>query len=296
MCSFSKKPTKIYYIGVNFYKITLYIVLFSLERKKRKCYNISEVIILKEQIYTIPVNEAYDADCECPMCSLEKALEHEALDYTLGAAMMEPDFRENSNKHGFCNHHFSMLFDMKNKLALALVLDTHLEEIRKNLDTLSKASKSLEGSKGGLFKKTGSSDFTRSLSEKLNTISDGCVVCSKINHTMERYADVLLYMWANDETFKKKFDKSKGLCLKHMKLLADMAPKSLKDAQAALFLSSMFSKQKAELERIQADIHKFTLKFDYRNKDMEWGTAQDAPIRTIEKISGFIKNDIEQKS
>jgi len=120
-------------------------------------------------------------------------------------------------------------------------------------------------------------------------------VCDKINHTMERYADVLLYMWANDEKFKEKFNKSKGVCLKHMKLLVDTVPKSLKDSQAAQFLACLFEKQETELSRIQQDIHKFTLKFDYRNKDMEWGTAQDAPIRTIDKISAFINNDYEEK-
>ena len=216
---------------------------------------------MKEQIYTIPVNEVYDTDCECPLCELEKKLEKETLDYALGAAMMEPEFRMESNEKGFCNHHCSMLFGMSNKLALSLVLDTHLEEIRKKLDG----------------------------------ISDGCVVCDKINHTMERYADVLLYMWANDEKFKEKFNKSKGVCLKHMKLLVDTVPKSLKDSQAAQFLACLFEKQETELSRIQQDIHKFTLKFDYRNKDMEWGTAQDAPIRTIDKISGFINNDYEEK-
>ena len=30
---------------------------------------------VKEQIYTIPVNEVYDTDCECPLCELEKKLE-----------------------------------------------------------------------------------------------------------------------------------------------------------------------------------------------------------------------------
>ena len=101
------------------------------------------MIILKEQIYTIPVNEAYDTDCECPLCELQKKLELETLDYTLGAAMMEPDFRENSNKTGFCRHHFSILFDMPNKLPLALVLDTHLEEIREQLNILKKVESKL---------------------------------------------------------------------------------------------------------------------------------------------------------
>lgn len=250
---------------------------------------------MKEQIYTIPVNEVYDTDCECPLCELEKRLERETLDYTLGAAMMEPDFRLVSNDKGFCNHHFSMLFDMSNKLALALVLDTHLEEIRKKLSSLSKQAEVLGNNKGGLFKKSGSSEFKEKLSGNLENISHGCIVCDKINYTMERYADVLLYMWANDNVFRDKFNKSKGLCLKHMKLLSDASAKSLHDNQAASFLSAMYSKQLSELERIQADIHKFTLKFDYRNKNMEWGTAHDAPIRTIEKISGFINNDIEQK-
>lgn len=56
---------------------------------------------MKEQIYTIPVNEVYDTDCECPLCELEKKLEKETLDYALGAAMMEPEFRMESNEKGF---------------------------------------------------------------------------------------------------------------------------------------------------------------------------------------------------
>ena len=134
---------------------------------------------MKEQIYTIPVNEVYDTDCECPLCELEKKLEKETLDYALGAAMMEPEFRMESNEKGFCNHHCSMLFGMSNKLALSLVLDTHLEEIRKKLDTLKKSASALKNQKGGLFKKTGLADFSKALSEKLDGISDGCVVCEK---------------------------------------------------------------------------------------------------------------------
>lgn len=244
---------------------------------------------MKEKIYTIPVNEAYDTDCECPLCFLEKQLEQEAIDYALGAAMMEPDYREQSNEKGYCNKHYTEMFKRPNKLSLALVLDTHLEEIRKKLEKYEKSAKSLKG--GGLFKKSGAGEFGEKLSKELDAIESDCMVCDKINHTMERYIDVLLYMWANDEEFKKKFDKSKGVCLKHAKMLAAMAPKSLKDAQSAEFISALCNKQSEELRRIQDDIHKFTLKFDYRNKDMPWGTAQDAPIRTIEKISGYIETE-----
>lgn len=239
------------------------------------------------------MNEAYDTDCECPLCFLEKKLEKEAIDYALGAAMMEPDYREESNAKGYCNKHYREMFKRPNKLSLALVLDTHLEEIRSKLQKHEKAAKSLDKG-GGLFKKSGAAEFAAKVSGELKETEEDCMICRKINHTMERYIDVLLYMWANDDKFKEKFDRSKGVCLKHSRMLLDMAEKSLKDADAARFIAALYKKQLEELSRIQEDIHKFTLKFDYRNKDMPWGTAQDAPIRTIEKISGYIGNDDEK--
>lgn len=234
---------------------------------------------MKEKIYTIPVNEAYDTDCECPLCFLEKNLETEAVDYALGAAMMEPDYRVESNSTGYCSKHFSQMFARPNKLALALVLDTHLEETRKKIKKLEKSAKV----KPSLFKKGSEKSELSLYLDKLNC---SCMVCNKISHTMERYIDVLLYMWATDDEFKKKFNNSKGVCLKHMNMLIDGAPKSLKTSDANEFIDNLCTKQLSELERIQKDIHKFTLKFDYRNADMEWGTAKDAPIRTIEKIAG----------
>ncbi len=67
---------------------------------------------MKEKIYTIPVNEAYDTDCECPLCHLEKQLETKAIDYALGAAMMEPDYRMESNEKG-CHTYHGILFNLK---------------------------------------------------------------------------------------------------------------------------------------------------------------------------------------
>lgn len=44
---------------------------------------------MKETIYTIPVNEAFDTADGCPFCALARRLEEERVDYTLGASMME---------------------------------------------------------------------------------------------------------------------------------------------------------------------------------------------------------------
>ncbi len=248
---------------------------------------------MKEKIYTIPVNEAYDKDCECPLCELEKSLEREAVSYSLGAAMMEPDYRTESNEKGYCRRHFSMMFAAPNKLPLALILDTHLDELRKKLGSFEKNTKALEKQSGGLFKKNSAEKTAEDIAKLLETTEKQCMICKKIDHTMERYIDVLLYMWAKDEAFRAKFDRSKGVCLHHFKMLAEFCTKSLKGSEAGAFLAALIKKESDELKRIQDDIHKFTLKFDYRNKDMEWGTAEDAPIRTIEKISGYIINESE---
>lgn len=246
---------------------------------------------MKETIYTIPINEAYEVDSECSLCHLEKQLEKEAVEYSLGAAMMEPDFRINSNEKGFCNRHFKAMFQSEKKLPLALVLDTHLDEVRKKLDSFSNLAKDLQSEKKGLFKKSKTQDETRPLKEICENLQKTCVVCEKVNHTMERYIDTLLYMWAKDDEFKPKFNSSKGVCMKHFNMLVDRAPHELKDADARAFIGTLIEKEAKELERIQEDIHKFTLKFDYRNRDMEWGTAKDAPKRTIEKLAGYIKGD-----
>lgn len=39
---------------------------------------------MKEKIYTIPVNDAYQSGCACPLCQLEADVEKSTLEYFLG--------------------------------------------------------------------------------------------------------------------------------------------------------------------------------------------------------------------
>ncbi len=238
---------------------------------------------MKETIYTIPVNEAYEIDCECPLCELEKKLEREAVEYSLGGAMMEPDFRMISNEKGYCNNHYKMMFQTPSKLQLALVLVTHLTDVRKKLDCLPEIKEKKAFSK----KDTSIDDIINTLDK----IQSSCLICDKVNDTMVRYIDVLLYMWANDDSFRERFENSKGVCLKHFKMLVEGCKTSLKPNKAKEFINTLVELEKKETERIQEDIHRFTLKFDYRNQDMPWGTSKDAPQRTIEKLSGYMENE-----
>lgn len=231
--------------------------------------------MMKETIYTIPISEAYETDCECPLCLIEKKLEAEAVEYELGPAMMEPDHRELSNEKGFCNKHYGMLFASENKLPLALVMDTHIDTARKKVEGMKKIKKS------GILKKARDK-------ESCADMISSCMVCDKIRNTMERYRKVLIEMWKEDNGFREVMAKSKGFCIPHFEQLYQATD----DAE---FLTALADLESAELDRIKDDIHRFTLKFDYRNKDMEWGSAKDAPIRTVEKVAGYITRKITKE-
>ena len=127
---------------------------------------------MKEKIYTIPVNEAFDTECECPLCVLSSRLEAEAVEYALGAAMMEPDYRIVSNEKGYCNNHYKMLLEKPNKLSLTLTMDTHYDELLKKIISLKESAMEMKDEKKGLFSKGKNDGFDRCLN------SLGISVCS----------------------------------------------------------------------------------------------------------------------
>ena len=80
---------------------------------------------MKEQLYTIPVNDAFNEPCECPLCKIYDNLEQESIDFMLGPSYMEDDIRMETNKTGFCTKHIKQLYDRQNRLGIALMLHTH---------------------------------------------------------------------------------------------------------------------------------------------------------------------------
>ena len=64
-----------------------------------------------QEIYTIPINEAFDMgledkSCGCPICALYRMLEETSLDTAMGGSMMEPSVRIRMNDEGFCKVHY----------------------------------------------------------------------------------------------------------------------------------------------------------------------------------------------
>jgi len=201
--------------------------------------------------------------------------------------MMEPDYRIVSNEKGYCNRHYSMMLPKKEKLSLALILETHIKEINERLSSLKKDISALKEGKGGLFKKP-KQDAKEKLTDTILKISDSCVICEKLDSTMERYVSVVFYLWEKEEEFRQKVIDSRGFCLPHFNALADGAFKYLNNKKAIEFLEIIYKKELENLERLSTEVHDFTLMFDYRNAGKKWGSEVDAPKRCCEKLSGYI--------
>ena len=88
---------------------------------------------MKEHIDTIPLWEAFRENCECPLCRLHSLNETNYREYFMGASLMEPDVRVETNKKGFCGKHYQKMFPRKNRLGMALTLESHLDELKKDL-------------------------------------------------------------------------------------------------------------------------------------------------------------------
>jgi len=254
---------------------------------------------MKEKIYTIPVTDAFSNDCECSMCVLEKKLEDEYIEYVLGPSLMEPDGRMETNDKGFCRRHFELLYNrQQNRLGLGLIIDTYLCERNKELnkmyrsktDALKKDSdasvlKTLAGKVSA--RQTESEKLVDELISVLSEQEGKCTVCSKLSYTMDRYIDVILYLWFKEEDFRNLFNSKKGVCIKHLKQLLEGTKKYLNSRETAVFVNSLISIQLQNMERIQQEVNWFTKKFDYRNNDAPWGNSKDAVPRSIQKIVGF---------
>ena len=149
-----------------------------------------------EQIYTIPVNEAFEAgaadhSCGCPICALYRKLEEDELDLILGASMMEPDVRIRTNELGFCKIHYDMMFRRKNRLGMALTLESHLNDLREETE--------MSGGFANLLGNTAAKPLSR-----IEKLESTCYVCGRIDFNFKHMAETVVYLWDNDEDFPPK--------------------------------------------------------------------------------------------
>ena len=234
-----------------------------------------------EQIYTIPVNEAFersaeDKSCGCPMCALYNKLENDELELILGASMMEPDVRIKTNKLGFCRTHYDMMFVRKNRLGMALTLESHLNELKDDL------------SKGLLSSLTGHPE-AKPL-KRIAALEDSCYVCSRIDFHFAHMAETVVYLFENDEAFMGKLKAQPMLCLPHYRLLLKKGAARFQKKKLAAFAELLSGIVKGYLDTLSEDVSWFCKKFDYRYADEPWKNSKDS----VERAIRFLRADLHR--
>ena len=241
---------------------------------------------MKEQLYTIPLNDAVDANDECPFCFIERSIEQDLLDFVLGssASYMEADIRELTDKAGFCRPHFQKMFDYGNTLGNAWILKTHyrrmIGEMKKEFAGFKPGKSSLMGK----FKK--SAESGNALGIWVREKEKSCYICSQYQDTYRRYLDTFFYLWKQDSDFREKITKGKGFCLSHFGELCEAAEGKLNDREKEDFYGCMLPLMEKNMERLAGDVAWMVEKFDYRNQDADWKDSRDAIQRGMQKLKG----------
>ncbi len=231
-----------------------------------------------EQIYTIPVNEAFEASAAdpslgCPLCALYRKLEENELDLILGASMMEPDVRVLTNELGFCPTHYDMMFVRKNRLGMALTLESHLNELRKGI------------AGGGILQKPG-----EKAEKRIEKLESSCYVCGRIEYNFSRMLNTVVYLWENDPEFRAKFAAQPYFCLPHYRRLLETARAKMSKKNLPAFVKQTEEIVTAYFDTLSEDVSWFCKKFDYRYGDEPWYNSKDA----VERAMRFLGSDLHR--
>ncbi|MBQ1186969.1 MAG: hypothetical protein IIX54_04700 [Clostridia bacterium] len=224
-----------------------------------------------EKIYTIPVNEAFDACAEdnskgCPFCEMYRDLQEKEIEIILGASMMEPDIRIKTNEMGFCDQHFSMMLKRKNRLGLALMLESHLAHI--------------EGEMKGL-----------NAVKKIGKINESCYICSRANTNFEKMFETAAWLYGADKAFEEKMKKQSYFCLNHYQKFLTAGKNVLNKKKYSDFEPLVKQINMDYLKNLQEDVSWFCKKFDYRYAKEPWGNSKDSIERTVKFLTGYEEDE-----
>ncbi|MGI6264645.1 MAG: DUF6062 family protein [Acutalibacteraceae bacterium] len=221
---------------------------------------------MRNSLVTIPIDEVFQPREGCPLCRLRDTLEARTVEYITGAAMMEPDIRIQTNKEGFCHRHYRQMLARRNRLSVALMLESHLDELDKQVFSgLPLIGKS--GAKQGV---------------SAGKAAESCFICHQVDDTMRKMLATVCRTWEEQKAFRDLFREQEGLCLPHFAALAETAEQMSKKSRDD-FVKAASELCRGALTALRQDVSHFCKMFDYRNsgEDADWGNSKDAIERAV---------------
>lgn len=215
---------------------------------------------MRSDICSIPVEEVFEPKEGCPVCRMRNMLENRMAEYITGAAMMEPEVRKVTNEKGFCLRHYKMILSRKNRLSVALMLESHLKEIEKKIKSpVAKAETSR------------------------------CFVCDEVERNMTALISNTLKKYESDMEFRHLFEKQETLCLPHFYELCSAADKKMGRRFRGEFKSAAKELTLRSIESLHGDVKHFCDMFDYRNngENADWGNSRDSLERAVLFLTSY---------
>ena len=224
---------------------------------------------MRDDICTIPVSEVFEVNDGCPLCRMRDTVEKRIIDYIMGDAMMEPDVRIETNRVGFCEHHYNEMLSHRGRLQLALMLQTHVDEINNNV-----------------FKK---SIFTSAgkRGEKAAKISDTCFICNKMEFGISRMIDTIYRCYENERDFRELFNSQSMFCLPHYERLINGMDKRNMKRYGAEFANNLTRITGEYSKKLYENLSEYCKIYDYRaNKEEASAECKDSVERTVAFLNG----------
>ena len=221
---------------------------------------------MRQDICTIPISEVFEVNDGCPICRMKETVEKRIVEYIMGAAMMEPDVRIETNRQGFCKTHFEQMRNCKNRLSLALMLQTHLQSLQKNI-----------------FDKKSLFEGKTAKQKKVSVINNDCFVCNKVEWGMTRLMVTFYEMFEKSKDFRELLSEQEMLCLPHYEMLVGNSNDKIDKKYQKQFIDVCNQLVKKYLDVLEADVSHYCDMYDYRNtgKDADWGNSKDSIERSI---------------
>ena len=223
---------------------------------------------MRQDICTIPISEIFEENDGCPICRMREVIEKRIVDYIMGAAMMEPDVRIETNRLGFCKEHLGGMMKKRGRLPLALMLESQTKDL---YDNLFKGSALVSHQKRG---------------QKAKAFHSSCFVCDKINWGFERMINTIFLTYERDKEFRDLFDGQDYFCLEHFSLLSSCSSKKVMRKYYGEFNKALESTASKYLEELHSDLKKYCSMYDYRNntENADWGNSKDS----VERAAAFL--------
>lgn len=222
---------------------------------------------MKEDVCSIPISDVFAPQDGCPICRMTRTVEEHLVDYITGAAMMEPDVREETNRYGFCPAHYAQMLTRRNRLSVALTLETHLKTMAELVDF------------GG---KVPGKDALAALHDA----ACGCFVCRKTEWAVTRMLDTVAVLWQKEAEFRALYDAQTDFCPAHAEALLRAGQKAMNRKNYALFAAATARVLNKALLRVQADVSAYCKMYDYRNAGGDWRGTKNAIEHAVSFLSG----------